>query len=356
MNTKKTRHVLVGFVFLCFLAIGPGAECFGTCDCDTSGTNTFLGWQAGFCNGTGIQNTALGYRAGYANVFGSRNTFVGFWAGRLNLRYDNTFVGFKAGGNNTLGIRNTFLGRSAGERAANGSYNTYLGYSAGLYNLGSRNTYVGYCAGRSLIPGVGNTGARNTFLGYLAGYKNTSGSGNVLLGYGAGFNLTTASNRLYIANGSLNSNVLICGSFSPRTVSIATTALVPFYRLYVNGHIKATGNVYAACGILICSDARLKKEVKPIENALDQIANLRGVAFRWKDKETDDNKPQLGVIGQEVEKVFPGAVSTDSEGYKSVAYGNLIAPLIEAVKELKAENDTLKERILALEKKVTKDK
>ena len=53
------------------------------------------------------------------------------------------------------------------------------------------------------------------------------------------------------------------------------------------------------------------------------------------------NKADIGVVAQEVEKVFPQLVQTDSEGYKSVAYGNLVAPLIEAIKEISNKLDEL---------------
>jgi len=51
----------------------------------------------------------------------------------------------------------------------------------------------------------------------------------------------------------------------------------------------------------------------------------------------------MGLIAQEVEEIFPEVVSTDSKGYKSVAYGKLVGALIEAVKELKSEVDFLKQ-------------
>jgi hypothetical protein len=136
--------------------------------------------------------------------------------------------------------------------------------------------------------------------------------------------------------------VLIYGDFSSRKLGIHMTDLS--YELDVAGTV-------CADEFIVRSDLRLKKDVKPIEKALDKITNLRGVNFHWKDKEKD-SRLQLGVIAQEVEKVFPEVVSTDDKGYKSVAYSNLVAPLIEAVKELKAENETLKKRITALEKKI----
>ena len=78
------------------------------------------------------------------------------------------------------------------------------------------------------------------------------------------------------------------------------------------------------------------------------MAQLRGVRFAWKD--SDQGKgPQIGVIAQEVEAVYPEVVSTDDQGYKSVAYGKLVGVLVEAVKELKSDNETLRARVAALE-------
>ncbi|MDY6903114.1 MAG: tail fiber domain-containing protein [Thermodesulfobacteriota bacterium] len=100
------------------------------------------------------------------------------------------------------------------------------------------------------------------------------------------------------------------------------------------------------------SDRRLKTSITTCTSALDKVSRLRGVTFEWKDKDKDPS-PQLGVIAQEVEKVYPEVVKTDSQdGYKSVAYSKLVAPLIEAVKELKAENDDLKKGIAHIKKKL----
>ncbi len=102
------------------------------------------------------------------------------------------------------------------------------------------------------------------------------------------------------------------------TLGESLTRLYPI-RLEVFGGINARGPVYASCGMLTCSDVRYKKDLKPIENALDRVIQLKGVSFSWKDESMGKGQ-QLGVIGQEVEKVFPEVVSTDSDGYKSVAY------------------------------------
>lgn len=74
---------------------------------------------------------------------------------------------------------------------------------------------------------------------------------------------------------------------------------------------------------------------------------MRGVTFDWR----ADGRPSLGLIAQEVEKVFPELVS-QGEGMKAVQYGNLVAPLIEAVKEQQRIISNLEARIMILEKQI----
>ena len=98
------------------------------------------------------------------------------------------------------------------------------------------------------------------------------------------------------------------------------------------------------------SDIRLKKGIMPLTNALEKVLQLQGVSFYQKNSK-ENEKQQVGVIAQDVELIYPQVVVTNTQGYKSVRYDRLIAPLIESVKELKAENDALKQRIEALESK-----
>ncbi|EKD65865.1 MAG: hypothetical protein ACD_49C00078G0004 [uncultured bacterium (gcode 4)] len=114
--------------------------------------------------------------------------------------------------------------------------------------------------------------------------------------------------------------------------------------------IYSNWNAWLAGTLTQASDIRLKKEISQIENPLEKISQLEGVTYFWKDN-TKDAKRQIGVIAQDVEKVFPETVNTDEKWMKSVAYGNLVAPLIEAIKELKSQNDKLEERIRLLENK-----
>jgi hypothetical protein len=72
------------------------------------------------------------------------------------------------------------------------------------------------------------------------------------------------------------------------------------------------------------------------DEATAKIRQLRGVTWEWREEAPEEAKqqPGMGVIAQDVERVFPQLVETDEQGYKRVEYSGLIAPLIEAVKEL----------------------
>ena len=126
----------------------------------------------------------------------------------------------------------------------------------------------------------------------------------------------------------------------------------PSYTLHVNGSVAGTGDYVAL------SDARLKKDVQTIGDALAIVEALRGVTFNW-DQTVDptmklDDRNHVGFLAQEVEAVLPQAVSTatDARQTKSVAYSEVIPVLTEAIKQLKAENDALKARLDALEAKL----
>ncbi len=102
------------------------------------------------------------------------------------------------------------------------------------------------------------------------------------------------------------------------------------------------------CGRGVWSDRNLKQNITPVENSLDKVSQLNGVNFEWKKNSQKD----IGVIAQDVEKVFPELVHnskvTDESGtektFKQVNYAGLVGVLIEAVKELKKENQVLRDQ------------
>ena len=98
-----------------------------------------------------------------------------------------------------------------------------------------------------------------------------------------------------------------------------------------SGGGSVTGSLTASSNVTAYSDIRLKKDIKTIDNALDKVSQMRGVTF------TKDDKLSSGIIAQELEKIAPELVH-DGE-YKSIAYGNVVGYLIEAIKELKERLD-----------------
>jgi len=115
-------------------------------------------------------------------------------------------------------------------------------------------------------------------------------------------------------------------------------------RLEDDGDLHVDGNVVAYSTTV--SDERLKQNIEKIDSALDKVSQLNGYTFEYK----HDGKKSAGVIAQEVEKILPTAVeekrlplqSHDGEVYKTVQYDQLHGLLIEAIKELKAEIQELK--------------
>jgi hypothetical protein len=102
----------------------------------------------------------------------------------------------------------------------------------------------------------------------------------------------------------------------------------------------SSSGIAAAGNVTAYSDERLKDNIETIENGLDKVEQLRGVTY------TRDEKENIGVIAQEVEKILPEVVLTadDEMGTKSVDYGKLTSVLIEAVKELSARVKELEDK------------
>jgi hypothetical protein len=88
------------------------------------------------------------------------------------------------------------------------------------------------------------------------------------------------------------------------------------------------------------SDERLKNITGNIENAIDSLLTLRTVKYTWK-KDTSE-KVNLGLIAQDVQKVFPEVIDTNADEMLGVRYQELVPVLVKAIQELKAENDNLK--------------
>lgn len=329
----------------------------------TSPTFTGIGYSASnFSGNTGAGNSFVGANAGNSNTTGTSNTFVGGDSGKFNTTgTNNTALGL--GTLSATGVKNfnTAIGANALSFATTGSSNTAVG-AATLGNLttGTNNTVIGKNAGVQLT-----TGSNNIILGYNTAPSMSVGESNIILGNNAG--PTTGANNIIIGNSGANSltgdnNVVIGGyvaslTSATNTIVLATagtTALermridlngnmgigttTPAEKLSVAGNITSTG-VITAVTLTQTSDKRLKKNIAPIDSALEKILGLRGVEFDW----IKGGAHEVGLIAQEVEAVVPDLVVTDSKGFKSVKYANVVPLLIESTRQTDAKITALED-------------
>jgi hypothetical protein len=162
-------------------------------------------------------------------------------------------------------------------------------------------------------------------------YSNITGIIGVEKG-GLGFNEISKSNLIFSNEDNqlkqtsnlrwdeINSNLIINGYLN-----------VGFNDYDKDYKIKVDGNVYVSGNVIGLSDINFKKNIENIENPLDKIEKLRGVYFNYKN---NDEKRQIGMIAQEVERIIPEVVYNTNENTKAIAYNNLIGLLIEGMKEL----------------------
>jgi hypothetical protein len=146
----------------------------------------------------------------------------------------------------------------------------------------------------------------------------------------------------------MSSDVTIDGNLSLPGVNTVTLA---YGDLNVGGNLNVTGS----CGS--CSDERLKKNVAPLTGALERLMQLKGVTFEWIDPSLHKNEAghgegtQTGFIAQDVEKLFPnwvkddGFIAKDGQKYRTLELRQIEALEVESIRELKAENDDLREKL-----------
>jgi len=187
-----------------------------------------------------------------------------------------------------------------------------------------------------------------TGTGYGGMYLNTpSATGRPFYGYATGgsaqswsyYDGVTASWRLHHAG---DDRISVDGTGE---VGIGTTS--PAFLLHVDGSAgKPGGGSWS-----VASDARLKKNVEPLDGALESLLSLRGVTYEYIDPAKCNELPgrQTGMIAQEVEKVFPDWVETAADGYKRLTFRGFEALTVEALRELAAEKDA---QVAALEARI----
>jgi len=184
--------------------------------------------------------------------------------------------------------------------------------------------------------------------GTMTGDLTISDNDDIIFGAGGDLKIrhdATDNNSYIDENGSgsliVRANNLLLKKYTGETYvnCVADGAVTLYYDnasklATASGGVSVTGDMTASGNVTAYSDERLKDNIKTIDNALDKVSQMRGVTF------TKDDKLSSGVIAQEMEKIAPELVM-DGE-YKSVAYGNTVGYLIEAIKELKSEIDNHK--------------
>lgn len=321
----------------------------------TGNQSVLIGYSTASAGGSGVYNTAVGSNANSGTpLSGSHNTLLG----------SSTFVGstvsnaiaigkgatVSGNGGVAIGVGATAPAETVVIGTSNGSFQERLRIdSSGNVGIGTATPAVkldvnGAIAATSSLPGT--TGINSKMLpvqGSYLSWNDSNGDGETNFNNHRGVGVGGFKFNLFATNGGyMDTPVVITGMGK---VGIGT--MTPLHRLdLIGGDLNiGSGGVIRFNGSQICSstgctslsDKRLKEDIQPLDGSLEKILRLEGVTYSWKDKEKHGRQRQIGFVAQEVEEVYPQVVVTDPKtGTKSIAYDHLIAPLIEAVKELHA--------------------
>jgi hypothetical protein len=315
--------------------------------------NTAIGAQAGFSAVTSAQVTYMGYRAGYYQT-GSIHTAIGyralFGASGTSTGNYNVAIGPEALYSNTTASNNTAVGYQAGYSNTVGGTNTIFGYQAAYSNTTSfTNVFIGHQAGYTFNR-TDSADGYNTFLGQAAGYYVTTGLNNTLLGRFAGGNITTGSKNTILGCYSGNQGgldirtasnyiVLSDGDGNPRQI-INGSGYLFYYTMNSGAGTNALKyNTSTGAVTYDTSSARYKDNIRDSIYGLSHVMQMRSTQFEYKDTGRSD----VGLIAEELNPIIPELVGKNKDGQPdSVSYDRMVAVLVKAIQELKAEFDTYK--------------
>jgi hypothetical protein len=337
MKTQTTKiivtTILLGLV--CFGLLPKAEAVVPAPDGGYPGFNTAEGQNALLSLTTGQFNTAVGWLALRSNTESGFNTAVGAGALFANVSAANTATGTGALLSNTFGGNNTANGMLALLNNTTGHSNTACGSGSLLSNTeGYANTATGFHAlftnstgnantaiGESALF-INNAGGQNTAIGSGALQNNTTGSGNTALGLAAGSGVTTAQSVICIGIPGANvSNSCFIGRI--RGVTTAQNDAIPVF-------IDSAGQLGT-----VSSSRRFKREIRSMGTASEAVLALKPVSFHYTSDNT--NRPEFGLIAEEVAEVDPDLVvrNVDGEIY-TVRYDAVNAMLLnEFLKEHK---------------------
>lgn len=365
--------------------------------------NTYIGAGAGE-KASGSRNTAVGYQAGYNNS-GSVNVFVGANAGRtgsgsynVGIGYDalrsvsgnyNVAIGTGALKNLTTGSYNTAIGYNACSEVTTGSHKTCIGYNSGpgantqtsymsatgswsrgqtvSDYLGSKTdnlerTYIGgrpYNYGGDAVMEIHNVGGTNSNLINNPGVKSNTTTvinGNLIV---RGRTMMTIGNKLWSfvevdpkgssAEHSMgyysNNNVgtILAGNQQDYTVCYDTkvnTGILP---------VKLKGGV---CLDSTSSDRRLKNIGTRNLAGLKELNQLKIYDYTFKNDKSKHS--QIGVMAQDLQKVFPNSVFEGPDGYLRIRWDEMFFASINAIKELDRKIVSLVNRATKVETQIAR--
>jgi hypothetical protein len=287
-------------------------------------------------NGSFAGNVITGTTGTFTNISGNGTSLTAINASNVTSgTLDNArTTAASANGASTIVARD-----ASGNFTANAITTTSIsGNGIALTAINASNIASG-----TLVVGRGGTGlttitAENVILGNGSNAVKVVAPGtanNVLTSNGTSWISQAVSAGITLTDDT-STNATRYPLLTANTSGSISTANVSSTKLTFN---PSTGNLVATIHHS-SSDERLKTDIQSIPDALIKISQINGVTYLRTD--TPETVRHTGVIAQEVEAVLPEVVAIGLDGYKVVAYGNMIGLLVEAIKELKAEVDALK--------------
>ena len=165
----------------------------------------------------------------------------------------------------------------------------------------------------------------------LKDYYGTVGvAGSILSSTGVGVSWVSPYSVSVVDDTSTNATYYV--GYSTVTSGVTTSFGISSTKLQFN---PSTGTLTATIFNSL-SDEYLKENIKTIKNPIEKISAINGVSFNW----MKNGSPSIGLIAQEVEKVFPELV--DGKEFKSINYDGLVGVLVECIKDLQAQINSLK--------------
>jgi Chaperone of endosialidase len=324
-RTMKTNalSLLVISMFISFASLPPVQGVSPAPDGGYPGGNTAEGQAALLSLTSGTYNTAIGIYSLLSLTDGDFCTGVGAGTLLANTGDNNTATGAGALLSNTEGSFNTANGAFALFGNTTGRANTATGDEALVQNTtGENNTATGAAALNDNIDGNDNTadgfgalasntsGGDNIAVGRFALSSNTTGNSNIALGSFAGLNLTTGDANIDIGNPGVageSATIRIGGATQGKT-------FIAGIRGVATGNNNAVNVVIDSAGQLgtISSSRRFKKEIRPMDKASEAILGLKPVTFHYNSDER--NRPEFGLIAEDVAEVNPDLVVRDKNG------------------------------------------